>query len=92
MALIRETENSVKLEIVSHLTKLKIADEIVSRVGGELSVQGDSYLFPDVMIFDTNGIPIQGWELKLVNPNIDDPDLFENAKKSGNNRSQLSLN
>ena len=64
--LIRETENSIKIEIVSHLNQLNLRPELVSRVGGEQSVKGDSYLFPDVMIFDANGVPIQGWELKYL--------------------------
>lgn len=80
-------ERSWTIEVISHLNDvLRTKRRIIRRAGGEQGVSSDSgsqTLFPDVLLFGSpdSGQVLQGWELKMPDTRITDPDLLENAEK-----------
>ena len=56
----------------------------IHRAGGEYTLAGEgTALFPDVLLFgdQQQGQVLQGWELKMPNTPLTDPQLIENATK-----------
>ena len=59
-------------------------DSIVKSAGGEHGLRDDSgALFPDVVLFGdgAQAMVVQGWELKLPDTPVNDPDLLANAER-----------
>jgi len=77
-------ERSWAIDLIGYLKQVAHdRHRAVRGVGGEQTVKGDGgSLFPDVLLFGdlADAVVLQGWELKMPDTSIDDPDFRENAE------------
>ncbi len=81
-------ERSWAIDLIGHLKQLAIRhNRSIQDAGGEqtISAEGGS-LFPDVLLFGDRATAriLQGWELKMPDTGIDDPEFRENAERKKN--------
>ncbi|MFZ5989726.1 MAG: N-6 DNA methylase [Bacillota bacterium] len=84
MPAINYNERSWAIDLISEINRwAQERSVIIRRAGGErtLRTPGKNY-FPDVLLYgdDTSGLILQGWELKMPDTPISDPELLRNAK------------
>ncbi len=77
-------ERSWAIDLIGHLKQLAIRhNRSIQDAGGEqtISAEGGS-LFPDVLLFGDRATAriLQGWELKMPDTGIDDPEFRKNAE------------
>lgn len=81
-------ERSWAIDLIGHIKNyIRQMNNPIKEAGGESSVISEgSSLFPDVLLYgDTTSYKIlQGWELKMPDTDIGDPDFFHNAKMKAN--------
>lgn len=85
MAKVTYNERSWAIDVISEIN-LYVTNKQwhFKRAGGESTISNEkSSLFPDVLIFkdQSRNIIIQGWELKMPDTPINDPELINNAIK-----------
>lgn len=77
-------ERSWAIDLIGHLKLLASRDNRSIRdAGGEQTVRAEGgSLFPDVLLFGDRATAriLQGWELKMPDTGIDDPEFRENAE------------
>lgn len=77
-------ERSWAIDLIGHLKQLAARqNRSIRDAGGEqtIRIEGGS-LFPDVLLFGDRATAriLQGWELKMPDTSIDDPDFRDNAE------------
>lgn len=81
-------ERSWAIDIISEINAWASSRSVqIRRAGGENTITSDDgSLFPDVLLYgDLNqGLLLQGWELKMPDTPINDPDLLINAERKAN--------
>jgi len=85
-------ERSWAIDLISAINKNVSSSSSIQRAGGEFSLGGSGQtIFPDVILFgsSSNGSILQGWELKMPDTAIDDPELLKNAEEKAR---RLGLN
>lgn len=77
-------ERSWAIDLIGHLKQLaRQHNRSIKDAGGEQSIKADGgSLFPDVLLFGdrTTARILQGWELKMPDTGIDDPEFRVNAE------------
>jgi len=77
-------ERSWAIDLIGHLKLLASRDNrSIKDAGGEQTVHAEGgSLFPDVLLFGDRATAriLQGWELKMPDTGIDDPEFRENAE------------
>lgn len=77
-------ERSWAIDLIGHLKHLATRDNrSIKDAGGEQTLKADGgSLFPDVLLFGDRAAAriLQGWELKMPDTVIDDPEFRENAE------------
>ncbi|NNM87120.1 MAG: N-6 DNA methylase [Phycisphaerae bacterium] len=79
---ITSNERSWTIDVISEInTYSSKRRRAIHRAGGEHTISGGQALFPDVLLFgDPEGaLVLQGWELKMPDTPVGDPDLLANA-------------
>ncbi len=83
-------ERSWAIDLISHINVFCAnKTRAIVRAGGENTLKGEKgkkSLYPDVILFgDQQGIRVrQGWELKLPDTPISDPEFYNNAQEKAN--------
>jgi SAM-dependent methyltransferase len=82
---VRYNERSWAIDLIGHLKQLAASQHrAVQDAGGEQTVKYyGSSLFPDVLLFGDRSTTriLQGWELKMPDTGIDEPEFRNNAEK-----------
>lgn len=77
-------ERSWAIDLIGHLKALASqSNRSIKDAGGEQTVRAEGgSLFPDVLLFGDRSTAriLQGWELKMPDTGIDDPEFRENAE------------
>ena len=78
-------ERSWAIDLIAHIKSIVLAqNRSIKDAGGEQTVRTEGgSLFPDVLLFGDRSLALilQGWELKMPDTRIDDPDFIGNASK-----------
>lgn len=78
-------ERSWAIDLIGHIQKTVAAqNRAIKGAGGEQTIHADEgNLFPDVLLFGDRSLALilQGWELKMPDTRIDDPDFRGNAAR-----------
>jgi len=86
---LRYNERAWVIDLISFInSQLGKESEAIKRASGEYSLSTDTRtLFPDLLLFgdQSTGKVLQGWELKLPETPVDDPELIENASIKAKN-------
>ncbi|MDO9529209.1 MAG: hypothetical protein Q7J27_08615 [Syntrophales bacterium] len=81
----RYNERSWAIDLISEINRISsLVRRPIKRAGGERTIVDESgSLFPDVLLYgeESSGRILQGWELKMPDTPVTDPDLIENARK-----------
>jgi len=81
----RYNERSWAIDLISEINRVSsLTRSPIKRAGGERTIVYESgRLFPDVLLYgeESSGRILQGWELKMPDTPVTDPDLIENAGK-----------
>ncbi|MFD1675510.1 N-6 DNA methylase [Alicyclobacillus fodiniaquatilis] len=85
---VRTNERSWAIDVISEINRLvATTSRSIKRAGGESTLTAQSTrLFPDVLLYggDHNTNVLQGWELKMPDTPVTDPELIRNAKTKAN--------
>lgn len=84
MSMINYNERVWGIDIISFINQQCSDFDFIRRASGEYSMRriGETTLFPDVLLFGGSAADslIQGWELKMPDTRIDDPEFIKNAE------------
>ena len=77
-------ERSWAIDLIGHIKHAaRKHNRPIKDAGGEQTISADGgFLFPDVLLFGdhSTALILQGWELKMPDTPIDDPDFHQNAE------------